>query len=209
MTESTEDSFLVALVSDVQASLRRQSVLDNQGTRRDVTRTTFAAIEGLVWGFREEIIDAAVSTYGLEEAEKAVLSETTFSLSDNGKISEKPTFNSLVATLRLCSRIAHRINSKVDIEFSDKEWNYLLEAKKIRNRVTHPKSLDDLHLSQVDVLRTVEAFHWLFEKLTDVLETTIQTRSSYLGSFEDVLSKLKDGDPEVTNLYNALAAARD
>jgi len=32
----------------------------------------------------------------------------------------------------------------------------------------------------------------------------VQTRKAYLGEFDEILEKLKGGDPEVTELYNSL-----
>lgn len=204
MIPSCSDSFFLTLIRDVSVALSRQEGADNQATRRDLIRTTFAAIEGLVWIFREEIVDTAQSTYGLGNDEKSILQERQLSVTEQGKISSQSRYLSLVTTIRFVARIASRINGIEHFDFGEAEWDSFRKAIAVRNRITHPKSVDDLHVSKADVDQVTKALFWFLGKHTEVLAQTVETRKSYLGEFEEVLEKLKSGDPELTALYNAL-----
>lgn len=204
MASNEPDNFLNILVKDVAVSMSRKAASDTQVTRRDLIRTAFAAIEGLVWIFREEVIDAAESTYGLEDDEKAIFEERQLSITEQGKISAQSRFISLASTIRLVARIASRINEADDVDFSGRDWDRFRKAIAVRNRITHPKSVGDLHVTEDDVDQVTNALFWFLERHTDVLARTVTTRKSHLGQFKDVLHKLESDDPEITALYDAL-----
>jgi hypothetical protein len=204
MAEARDDSFFLILLSDVGAALARHESADNQATRRDLIRTAFAAIEGLVWIFREQVVTAAEETYGLEDGEREVLQERQLSVSEQGKISAQSRFLGLIPTVRLVARIASRINGAAHCDFGSSQWDDFRKAIAIRNRITHPKSAEDLHLSKADVDQVTNALFWFLEMHTRVVGATIATRKKYLGEFRDVLAKLQLGDAEVTALYQAL-----
>lgn len=209
MAENQGDSFFLTLLKDVSVALSRRESADNQVTRRDMVRTAFAAIEGLVWIFREEIVETADSTYGLEDDERSILQERQLAVSEQGKVTSQSRYLSLTTTIRFIARIASRINGFEHFEFDGAEWDNFRKAIVVRNRITHPKSADDLHVSKADVEQVTNALFWFLSKHVEVLAQTVETRKAYLGEFDEVLEKLKSGDPEVTSLYNALRQSRD
>ena len=204
MAETPDDSFLLILLKDVGTAIARRQCDDTQASRRDMIRTAFAAIEGLVWIFREEVIDTAESTYGLEDDEKLILQERQLSVTEQGKITEQQRYLPLPTIIRFVARIAGRLNNVDHFEFGTAEWDGFRKAIGIRNRITHPKSADDLHISKADVDHVLDALYWFLEKHTEVSAQSVETRKRYLGQFKDVLEKLKTGDPEMTALYDAV-----
>lgn len=204
MQKSDETKFLASLVEDVDLAIKRRDGSDTQSARRDLVRTLFAAIDGTVWAFRETVVDAASSTYGLTPEEEAVLSETAFNVSKSGKITAQAKFVPQRALIKLVTRIALRISRETLVDFSEAEWSKHKSATDVRNRITHPKSASDLYLSETDVQDSLDAFFWLFARLTDVMASTVNAQLSYLGEFKATLQLLEQGHPEVTELYNAL-----
>lgn len=85
MQNEDSNSFLATLVLDVDKAMERQQEIDDQATRRDLVRTVFAAIDGIIWVFREEVTAAAQETYGLEHEELQVLEERTYSITKTGR----------------------------------------------------------------------------------------------------------------------------
>ncbi|TAD83881.1 MAG: hypothetical protein EAY70_01665 [Sphingomonadales bacterium] len=204
MAKTRDDSFMLILLNDVGAAISRRKMDDNQATRRDMIRTACAAIEGMVWIFREHVIDTADSTYGLEGDEKLILQERQLSVSEQGKITEQPRYLPLTTTIRFIARIANRLNDIDHFDFGASEWEGFRKAIEIRNRITHPKSADDLHVSKTDVEQVMNALSWFLEKLTEILAQSLVTQKRYLGQFKDFFEELKAGDPEITALYNAV-----
>lgn len=209
MSEPEDSDFLRILVEDVDAAIARRNKDDMQSTRRDLVRAVFAAIDGIVWAFRETVVDAARDTYGLTIEEQAVLSETTYSVSKSGQISTQAKFVPQRAMIKLVARIAFRISGEAVVDFSEAEWSLHKSATDVRNRITHPKSATDLHLSDHDVGASLDAFFWLFARLTDVMASTVNARLTYLGEFRETLRQLEAGHPETTALYKSLLSNDD
>ncbi|WP_374406745.1 hypothetical protein [Pelagerythrobacter sp.] len=209
MSENSKQSFAAMLVGDVFASMHRRELHDSQASRRDLVRTSFAAIEGFVWIFREHIVEAADSTYGLTEEESQVLAENSYQVNDQGRINAQPKFLPMLSQVRLIARIAARIAPEAEIDFSGSDWKSMREAVRVRNRITHPKTTADLELSKGDVDRSVSAFFWFGEAASSAMEHANVAVHGYLGLFKDVLEKLKAGDPETTLLYQYIAKSGD
>jgi len=110
----------------------------------------------------------------------------------------------LTTTIRLVARIASRINGIEHFDFGGADWDNFRQAISIRHRVTHPKSANDLHVSNADVEQATGALFWFLDMHAKVLGQTVETHKLYLGQLDEVFEKLKEGDPEITGLYNAL-----
>lgn len=201
MAEAPEESFFLILVSDVGVALARNESDDSQATRRDLIRTAFAAIEGLVWIFREQVVASAEETYGLDDGEQEVLQERQLSVSEQGKVSSQSRFLGLIPTIRLVARIASRINRADHFDFGSREWDGFRKAIAIRNRITHPKSANDLHLSKADVDQVTRALFWFLKFHSDTMAAMVDVHRAFLGDMNDLLERLKTGDPEASALY--------
>lgn len=79
----------------------------------------------------------------------------------------------------------------------------MLNAIDVRNRVTHPKSGDDLLLSKPQVDLCVKAMFWFLHETTQVMSVSNLALKGYLGKLDDVFEKLKAGDPATVALYEA------
>ena len=60
--------------------------------------------------------------------------------------------------------------SAEDIEkfFGDNAFNQLQRAKKVRDRLTHPKQLADITVTPAEVLDVTNAFNWVSEFVSDI-----------------------------------------
>ncbi|MBO6526386.1 hypothetical protein [Erythrobacter sp.] len=202
-------TFTEALLTDVAAALDRLEKERTQSHMRDLVRTTFAAIEGAAWIFREHVIDVANSTYGLLPDEEAALSETSHQVSLQGKVSPQTRFIPLPNGIRLVARISKRLSLDHEIDFSTANWDLFLQAIEIRNRITHPKSNHDLRLTQSDIDSCLNALFWFMSETTDAMQATNIAARQYLGELGDVFWKLKNGDPATVALYKAISRKLD
>lgn len=153
------ESFVGILVSDVIAVKSRQSEADTQQSRRELIRTVFAAVEGLVWVYRGHIVTAAQHIDALNPEEEIVLSETSYQITEQGKVVAQPRFTSLPAMIRLITRLANRVSPEFDVAFDTSDWEGFRRAIAIRNRVTHPKSESDLRIGDADIAVSLDAFY--------------------------------------------------
>lgn len=198
------DQFELVLLQDVLAALCRfESEPRSQQNRRDLVRTLFASIEGFMWIFREEVSEAADTLGKLSMEERFALSELSYHVTSDGKITSQSRFVPLPAVFRLTCRLAERINSNFSCQFAGGEWAGFKKAIAIRNRVTHPKSVSDIDLSETEVATCVSALFWLLEQITEGLETTNEALRVYVKEFAQLLEKLKHGDPATLEVYQA------
>jgi hypothetical protein len=208
LNQNYEDSFLGILLGDVSKAMERQRLADGQAERRDTVRTSFAAIEGLAWMFRERVISVAESTYGLEPEERQALAEIAYSVDQQGHITTQSRFIPFLAGIRLSARICARLSPELEIDFAGIAWQRFKGAVAIRNRITHPKSIDDMLLSDIEVNNCVSVLFWFLEVSTAVGEATNRALNVYLGELDEVMRLLRSGDPATIALYERLLQAR-
>jgi len=206
MHQDVQSSFLGMLLADVARADTAHAANPDQGAKRDVVRASFAAIEGAVWNFREHIRAIALATSALSDAERTVLNEIAYSVDKTGRLSPQAKFLTLPAAIRLCARIGTRIAPPTSIDFSGAGWQNFTAAIEIRNRITHPKSLDDLMLTDSDLRSCNDALHWFLEASTHLMEATVLAARNHVEGVREVLIDLKSGDEEAWRVYRSLIA---
>jgi hypothetical protein len=204
MHQDVRSSFMGMLLADVSRADAAHKANPDQGAKRDLVRATFAAIEGAVWSFREHIRSLAIATEDLSDAERTVLSEIAYSVDKTGRLSPQTKFLTLPSAIRLCARIGERIAPMARIDFSSAGWQNFTTAIAIRNRITHPKSLDDLTLSDGDLRSCADALHWFLEASTSLLQAVISAAREHVQGVRNVLNDLKSGDEETLRIYRSL-----
>src|SRR3546814_4568397 len=103
--------FVGSLMLDVDDALRRRESQDDPTNRRSLIRTLIAAVEGLVWIYREHVIGIAKELDILSDAERSALADTTTMVDDKGRIPEQKRYLSTMATIRLTTRIQKKFAS--------------------------------------------------------------------------------------------------
>jgi hypothetical protein len=130
--------------------------------RRAYVRTMLCFVEGMTHAFKEFLLAASdAKRIQLSDAERHVLREIQFQL--DGKYRAKAVTRPLRAkddvrfTLTLLGRCA---DAPFQPSFGDEGWQAFLDAISIRNRVTHPRSREDLLLTESDLDRVDKAVKW-------------------------------------------------
>jgi hypothetical protein len=199
------DSFRGILIYDVISAFERAQKDNTQSAKRDLIRTIFVAIEGLVWTYREHVRSVAQSTDELTPIMALAFSETSYFVSETGKLEQQTRFISLTAMLRYATRVAEEISQDLKIDFGCKGWSDLQKAIAIRNRITHPKSKTDLELTSEDIKVAQSSLFWLLGIIHSVMEATNNSAKSYLADMTTFIDKLTDGDEEAWAEYRDAA----
>jgi hypothetical protein len=207
--KAVSESLMLMLTMDVISARKRWRQDDSQSTRRDLIRTMFAAIEGYVWEYRQNILQSAKAMDNLPITLEMALLEKSYAVSETGRVSDQPRFISLTAMFRLVTRVAERHSPALKIDFSNHGWDCLKAALKVRHRITHPKSVADLQILDKDIAAAEKGFLWLVEVIAEVVEISLATDESFLLSFEDLFAKLQAGDQAALELYNKAKAELD
>jgi len=137
---------------------------DSQYTRRAYIRSMFALIEGTIWILKQSLLQA-IEEIGLtskfQPGERELLSDTTYELKNNGQIKEQTKFLKLTDNLKFTyAALGRHTNVKPDLGTGTVAWENFTTAITIRNRITHPKSPDDLSISDSEIEICREVTHW-------------------------------------------------
>ena len=171
-------------IADISMSRKMVNKNQNQFWRRTFVRSLFAGIEGINHRIKHfSILLANIHEIDLTHAEIAVLSEETYSLNEKGVAtsskSKLRTKENLCFTVRTLSRVC---NSSYEVDRNSEEWVSFNEASRIRDRLTHPKSSDDLIISDTELTTVQNTFKWYFSCIIDLINIS-------KGSLEALLEK--------------------
>ncbi len=103
----------------------------------------------------------------------ALLAETAYQPGKTGKLEEvdepKIRFiNQLAFTLRAYAEASGLAVADIDSFFGDNAFNQLQMAKRVRDRLTHPKRLGDITVTPADVVNLTYAYDWLVRFVSEV-----------------------------------------
>lgn len=159
----------VALVDELRQELDailkdRVALQLSQPERRMFIRATFASTEASIYVLKQT---ALIQRHNpmcptISEAERTFAQEQEYKLTDTGEVEIRQAKISLEANMRFAFKLlgkALSIPSALDVSGSG--WQSFKRAIKIRDRITHPKSVSDLTVSDEEVNDLAIAFGWL------------------------------------------------
>lgn len=201
------DNFRGILIYDVISALERAERDNTESAKRDLVRTIFVAIEGLVWTYREHVRSIAQDVSEITPAMEMVFSEQTYFISETGEYKQQTRFISLTAMIRYATRVAQGISPGLSIDFGETGWSDLQKAIGIRNRITHPKCKSDLDISGDDIKTVTASLFWLLELIQEVMSATNTSARNYLDGLRFFSDKLASGDKIAWSLYQEARAS--
>ena len=200
-TEELRETFMRTLALDVLITLDRLEKDDKQASRRDFIRALFAAVEGMVWQFREEIRSSAEELTELPPMMAMAMTEMSYSVSENGKLIDQQRFIPLPTMIRLVTNVAKELAPSLHTPFDKTGWADLKRTIVIRNRITHPKGISDLHVSLEDTKVGWSGLIWLLEHIEYVMKAVCAAQVEYLDQLKVLVGELKAGDPAALESY--------
>src|ERR1051325_8297310 len=156
------------LLGDVRESL--DNFIHNSESpflRRVYIRSIFAFIEAMVYRMKQAALLRAVGGNPAgTAAEIALLREETYDLDGKGEARARPKFLKAIGNLKFAVKMYSRYyNANYAFQARGKGWDDFVLAVAIRNRLTHPKTDTDVHVSDADLLTVQNAYEW-FKQLT-------------------------------------------
>ena len=139
--------------------------------KRTFVRTCAALVEGLSYQLRQVTLATLKETKYLSEGESAVLRETKYQLSEKGEIRERNDFQATLPMLLFSLRVyAKNHGATFSPNTGDNGWNCLRKAFTLRDRLMHPKSLDDLNISDEEGAEFTAGIQWWDSCVMSLLE---------------------------------------
>jgi RiboL-PSP-HEPN len=141
---------------------------NSQFARRTYIRSTFAYMEGTIWVLKQLIIQTVSQSKAvtnplqlLSLAELALLSDISYNLKENGEPYEQPKFLPMQKNLRLTVSVFNRFTrSSIDLQTNSTTWNRFNQIIQVRNRITHPKNVGDIDITDEEIQHAIEVCNW-------------------------------------------------
>jgi hypothetical protein len=141
---------------------------DQQFWRRSFCRNVFAFIEGYTSMLRAIGVGLAGQKMHRDGCVPlttfSVLMETTYTIQDTGKLKEvdqkQNTIGSIAYVLRTVGELLGLPDEDADRRFADIGWRHLREANTLRGKLMHPKTEEDLDITDEKLDTVANAFRW-------------------------------------------------
>lgn len=123
----------------------------NQADRRSFVRNVFSCIEGSTYAFKAWALD--INPDSLTHQEVDVIKEKVSFLNHNGEAETQTLKIQTLPNIDFSFKILSKVmNIENPLDKSNHGWEQLRKAIKIRHRLTHPKSAEDLTISNEEMI---------------------------------------------------------
>lgn len=177
---------LMPMIEDAHWTEEALDKEDNQFTRRAYIRSIFAMIEGSVWVLKQIVLHAPVQeghVKRLSAAEYALLSDKTYELKSNGQPKEQTKYLKLPDNFRFTFNVLKKyFKADLDLGIGTVAWNNFLEAQKIRNRITHPKTSEEFEVSNSEIAVCKETCSWFNKLIVAFFNSLISNATTGVGN---------------------------
>lgn len=127
-----------------EATLRNPSEFN----KRTLVRTCAALVEGLAYQMRQVTLETLRNTSLLTSGDIAILRDNRYQLTVKGDVEERDNFQPTLSMLLFTLRVYAKNHGAVFIpNTSDNGWHCLRKAFQLRDRLMHPKSIQDLSIT--------------------------------------------------------------
>ena len=167
---------MVRLLDDAQTAETYLDQTDSQFARRAYIRSIFASLEGTLWLLKQVCLKVPTVSgpRRFDPAEYALLQDQTYDLKNNGETSIQTKFLRLPDNLRFTFRVFNRLfGAQVDLGVSGAPWSAFLKALDVRHRITHPKKVDELDITDDELKLCREVSSWFNETIHATIQAIV------------------------------------
>ncbi len=135
--------------------------------KRNFFRVTFSTTEGIISILKTDCLETVVDKkIALSTGENAFLREETYYLKSNGSIELKPNFINLKNNIKAFFLLSKKVYGfDYEPDFKSAGWNKFLKSIKKRNLITHPKSIEDLIVSDKEIEDLFIGIVWMYDNV--------------------------------------------
>jgi hypothetical protein len=159
--------------------VRCTTMLDEEDSafwRRALVRALFAELEGATHCMKQvAFISRFRSDANFSIPDKIVLLEQAYELDEKGEAKAQSVKIKLTHNIRFAFKAFARAGcASYDLKVDGVGWQSLKKGIKIRDRLTHPKKVEDLNVSDQELEIILEALSWFTKSLEEVVGRVIE-----------------------------------
>lgn len=157
---------------------------ENQLWRRLFIKAVYSHIEAICFNMKQMTyyLLKRQSDRKLKIAEVAMLLEKSYYLDRQGKaVTRKPPHIKPQWNLQFALKTFARAtgNKNFILDKKNEGWQSYSEGVDIRNRITHPKNVSDLRITDEEIMKIKKALKWFREKFRQLIELKRMKRNDF------------------------------
>lgn len=142
-----------------QGSRKFDPTILNQSKRRSLVRAIFALVEGMSFCLRVGLLEEKENE--LPHATVMALQELQIEIANEGQVKLKSIKTSIMNLLRLTVReYSSMYPGELKIKCTGADFEGLVKTVRVRDRLMHPRSLDDLTVTDGEIKLAVVGMNW-------------------------------------------------
>ena len=146
---------------------------NDQSLRRIFIRSLISGLEAFCFRLKQD----ATCFNRFSNSEMQFIDEVAYRLQDNGSIQERnlrlPPDTNLNFSFEI---ISQTLNIDFRPDNSDVGWNNVLHSIILRNRITHPKGISDLEVTDNEITRALNAARWYVSTIQRVYKAIFKRK---------------------------------
>ena len=177
---------------------------DNQSQRRAYVRSVFAFIEGVGYRMKETARHFGANAGTLSIEELVALSELSFKINEKGEVVSETIYPKFLNNFRFVFRtLSKSFGSTFTLDCGRSGWENLKVSIKVRDRLMHPKNVNDLEVTDAELEESKKAFDWFF--LTHSLSSLYNQKAVHTKS-NPTPEEIKALDQKISDLEKNIAS---
>jgi hypothetical protein len=146
--------------------------------RRLIVKSIFSFIEGVIFELKRVAVIMATEKTGLLLPEEiAMAKDEDYELDESGKIKMVKAKLRFKSNFRFAFNLfvkSAALDQKTMPDLAGNEWGNLVDSLKIRDRITHPKSISDLEITDKEIQKVLRSYDWVYAQMFIVVACGLQ-----------------------------------
>lgn len=119
---------------------------------------------------KEDLLEIGNVLNELTAAEQLALADVRYHVNERGIVSEYHNNISMAATVKLCIRMGSKIYGEWNVDLNAIGFTSIKIVSEARNRITHPKELRQMDISDDEKAACISALNWVMDLLVEQME---------------------------------------
>lgn len=163
----------------------------NAVERRVLVRSLFAFVEGTCFAMKCLAVELDRGVR-LTPEERMLAAEMTFELAPSGQVESRRAKLRTLSNINFAfTLVAKTAEVTFSLDASGAGWQTLQRALKMRDRLTHPKSLTDLGVSDAEVRDALRVFIWFESQVALVLAAVVRALGEQTAALKQQVAELR------------------
>ena len=184
---------ILLMCDEIQIIKNLTTKKHSQIWRRLFVHSVFVTIECIINYLRKDTRkERKIQDLGLSKNQEKKLYDFYWTQNKSGKKTKKISRSPFAEKLIFAFDSFNNANFVFEtIDRGSEDWHDFKEAIKIRNRITHPRSINDLYVSNNDLNLVQKTMYWILDTFIDFSEKGIESLSGQIHGMERALDKYK------------------